>query len=147
VFDAAFVGLLVLSTLRARAARSALGVAMGVASLALLVVVGALALQTDKMTWGTAGVFGLAFVGPSAILQERSGALGILTNPLAMSLALAFASTVSAVSFARRARDLYPESSECRALHRAELAFVGTASFAAIRLVTAILALALFRDR
>jgi hypothetical protein len=145
VFDLAFAALLVAAMLRARRAASALGVGLAAASLLLFAAVSALALAGDRSSWGLAGVLGVAFVGPSAILQDRAGALGVMTNPLASALAFAAASAGAAVNLARRARDLYPEGDEARALHKAEVAFVAVASFAGVRVVTALLAFAMFR--
>ncbi len=146
MFDVALTAFLIVATLRARRAGSALCVGLGAASLALFFAVSALALTGDLSSWGLSGALGVAFVGPSALLQDRVGMLGLMTNPLVSSLALAALSTVAAVNLARHARDLYPESVEARSLHRAEVAFVAVASFAGVRVITALLALAMFRE-
>ena len=80
------------------------------------------------------------------LVQDRAGALGLVTNPLASSLVLTALSTVAAVTLARRGRDLYPEGDEARRVRRAEVAFVAVASFSGVRVVTALLALGMFRE-
>jgi hypothetical protein len=147
VFDFAWAVILAVAGGRAVGARSAAAAALAIVPLGWLGVVAALALGVDRGGWGTAGPIGLLFIGPTAILQDRRGLAGLVTDPLLVAFALAAMTAMAAVILARRARDLHPDAFAARALARAELAFVGAACFGGIRAVAALLALALGRDR
>jgi hypothetical protein len=147
VFDLAFAVLLVVAALRAFRARSSVPALLALAAIGWLGAVARLALAVDRSDWGTAGPLGLLFVGPTAILQERTGLAGVVTHPLVVALGVAAMTGGSAWALAHRARDLNPDLPAARVLHRAELAFVAAASFAGIRAVAALLALAIGRER
>lgn len=146
MFDLAFLVVLVVAIVRAARARVAPAVALGAASLALLLLASVSALLSDAFGGRVEGAFGVIFIGPTVILHEREGLAGVALHPLGLAIAWLACCAVAAWVSAQRARDLHPDRDDARRLNGVVLAFVGAGTFAGIRLVTVLLFLALSRE-
>ncbi|NUP06489.1 MAG: hypothetical protein HOW73_10565 [Polyangiaceae bacterium] len=139
MFDLIFLVVLGFAFVRSVRARFTFGVGSALASALLLIAVGASAFDSRAGEGDIAVPLGVVFVGPGAILHERQGALAFLASPIAVATTLIALAGGAQLLAERRRSPLYPESPEAHLLGAASAAFIGAATFAAIKLVVAIL--------
>lgn len=139
MFDLVALLVLLLALWRSLRRGFAIGILAAITSIALLVFTAALALSGD-VGHGSAPIgMAIPFTGPSFLLQDEEGVVGLLVSPFGLGSLMTGLAGVAAWRASVLGEDLPPEGDTARAYASITGTFIGAATFSAIRLVVALL--------
>ncbi len=139
MFDAVAIIVLAVAFVRSARARFDWGMAASASAVAIIVGTAVSALGAGAGKGNIAVPLGVFFVGPGAILHERSGALAFFAAPIAVASSLVLLTAVPSAIAGRRRDELHPDTEMARAPAGVSTAFVGALTFGALRLIVAVM--------